>query len=369
MDRDRKIGASAPVFRSRSRRSRRRRQHPAGWRPALSTWGIAAILLAGAGVFLYPSVSQWLTSYNQSQIIEQADESLETNADQNAQKLKAAHAYNDALSSGVQVKANTNVPVGDGMVSGGGFDYSRLLDMTPDGMMARLKIDTIDVDLPVYHGTTDDVLLKGSGHLEGSSLPVGGEGTHAVLTAHRGLADAAMFTNLDKVKVGDTFVIEVFGEVLSYRVRETKVVDPEDTDSLRAQEGQDLVTLITCTPLGINTQRILVTGERITPTPAKDIAAAGEKPDIPGFPWWVFGILGSLAAASVYVWRSGYGDAVRRLSRRSRARSGADRDASHREPPRRRRRDRGRELPRAGGATPPRMPEGDRVGSAVDVAP
>ncbi|WP_459583204.1 class C sortase, partial [Aerococcus mictus] len=111
---------------------------------------------------------------------------------------------------------------------------------------------TIDVDLPVYHGTSDEVLNRAAGHLEGTSLPVGGPSTRAVITAHRGLANARMFTDLNKVNVGDTFTIEVFGDVLTYRVRDTKVVAPEDTDTLRVEEGKDLVTLVTCTPLGIN---------------------------------------------------------------------------------------------------------------------
>lgn len=185
--------------------------------------------------------------------------------------------------------------------------------MNAQGLMARVKIPAIDVDLPIYHGTSDAVLLEGVGHLEGSSLPIGGPDTHAVLTAHRGLADAAMFTNLDRVKVGDTFTIEVFGEVLTYRVRETKVVAPEDADALRAVPGEDLVTLVTCTPLGINTHRILVTGERITPTPIEDIAAAGQAPDVPGFPWWAVGVLAAILVAEGYVWWSGFNDARVRM--------------------------------------------------------
>lgn len=321
-DRDREFPTTVRGSRSQSARHAAARRssdrHPAGWRPGAFTWAIALLILTGAGVFLYPSVAQWITSYNQSQIIQNAEAGT-GDSDDNARQLQAARAYNAALSSGVQVKANTNVPVGDGTVSSGRFDYGDLLRMTSDGMMARLKIPSIGVDLPVYHGTSDQVLLQGSGHLEGSSLPVGGANTHAVLTAHRGLADATMFTDLDKVEVGDDFVIEVLGDVLTYRVRETKVVDPEDTDSLRAQQGRDLVTLITCTPLGINTQRILVTGERILPTPAQDVADAGAAPDLPGFPWWLCGVSAALLLAGAYVWRSGYTDAVHRRAAGSRA--------------------------------------------------
>ena len=287
-DRDREFPTTVRGSRSRSRSTRHaaaRRssdRHPAGWRPGVFTWAIALLILTGAGVFLYPSVAQWVTSYNQSQIIQNAEAGT-SDSDDNARQLQAARAYNAALSSGVQVKANTNVPVGDGTVSSGRFDYGDLLRMTSDGMMARLKIPSIGVDLPVYHGTSDQVLLQGSGHLEGSSLPVGGANTHAVLTAHRGLADATMFT------------------------------------SLRSQQGRDLVTLITCTPLGINTQRILVTGERILPTPAQDVADAGAPPDLPGFPWWLCGVSAALLLAGAYVWRSGYTDAVHRRAAGSRA--------------------------------------------------
>ncbi len=152
---------------------------------------------------------------------------------------------------------------------------------------------------------TDDVLERGTGHLEGTALPVGGASTHAVLTGHRGLATAELFTHLDRVAVGDTFTIEVFGEVLSYRVSVTRVVAPEDTETLYPQTGRDLVTLVTCTPLGINSHRILVTGERILPTPVDDVAAAGARPDIPGFPWWAV-ILGAVVLAlAAYVWAAG----------------------------------------------------------------
>lgn len=171
----------------------------------------------------------------------------------------------------------------------------------------------IDVDLPIYHGTSDVTLLRGIGHLEGTALPVGGNGTHAVLTGHRGLAESELFTHLDRLAVGDTFTIEVFGQVLTYRVGETKVVDPSDTETLYPVRGKDLVTLVTCTPLGINSQRILVTGERVTPTPARDLAHAGARPDIPGFPWWVVVIGAAVAVLTLYVWWMGH--APRRVTR------------------------------------------------------
>jgi sortase A len=127
-----------------------------------------------------------------------------------------------------------------------------------------------------------------------------------VLTAHRGLPEATLFDNLDQVDVGDTFTIEVFGEVLTYRVFGTQVVEPDQTQALAPAYGRDLVTLVTCTPLGINSHRILVTGERVIPTPRADVAAAGHPPDIPSFPWWAVVIGGSLLGAALVVWRGGY---------------------------------------------------------------
>lgn len=176
---------------------------------------------------------------------------------------------------------------------------------TPAGPMARLRIPSIDVDLPVYHGTGDDVLIKGVGHLEGTSLPAGGENTHSVLTAHRGLARATMFDNLHKAKIGETFSIYVLGQTLTYEITETHNVLPDDTESIQLHSGEDLVTLVTCTPLGINTHRYLVTGQRVIPTPEADINAGLADPGIPRFPWWAVISSATLMSAGVYVWHEG----------------------------------------------------------------
>ncbi|TPW98228.1 class C sortase, partial [Schumannella luteola] len=156
--------------------------------------------------------------------------------------------------------------------------------------------------------------------------PVGGIGTRAVLTGHRGLATSELFTNLDKVQIGDTFTIEVFGEVLTYQVVTTEVVEPEDSKALYPDPDRDLVTLVTCTPLGINSHRILVTGQRILPTPAEDLAKAGAVPTIPGFPWWAV-ILGAvLVLGALYVWLSGR--APRRTRRAAARPAPSDEDAA-----------------------------------------
>ncbi|GAA1861499.1 hypothetical protein GCM10009796_24720 [Microbacterium koreense] len=258
---------------------------------------VAALFVLGAGVLLYPAAASWVNQAQQSAIIgAYSDDVEQLPADGLAEAIAEARDYNERLTGGALVAAGRNIPDAENPDQADG--YSAQLDANGTGLMARIKIPSIAVDLPVYHGTSDAVLLQGVGHLEGTALPVGGLATHSVLTAHRGLADAELFTNLNRVQVDDTFVIEVFGEVLTYRVRGTQVVDPDDTETLFAIPGEDLVTLVTCTPLGINTQRILVTGERVTPTPVDDLEAAGRHPEIPGFPWWAVG-LGSVAVAAV----------------------------------------------------------------------
>lgn len=301
-----------------SRTGRREAGAARRWRPGLLTIASSLLAILGLSVVLYPSAASWLSSYNQSLLIEEMGQSLEHASPGVDQQLALAKAYNNALSSGVNLDANANVPTGNGTTSNASLQYEDMLHTGTSEVMARLRIPGIHVDLPIYHGTSDETLMRGIGHLEGSSLPIGGADTHSVLTAHRGLAQAEMFTNLDKVGVGDRFTVEVFGEVLTYEVRETKVVDPEDTDSLHAVAGEDLVTLVTCTPLGINSQRILVTAERVTPTPIEDIEAAGEDPAIPGFPWWAVLYGSGLLVTGVYFWRSGYGDARRAATAKTR---------------------------------------------------
>ena len=275
------------------------------WRLPVFPLVIALVSLAGAGLLLFPTVVSWFSQYEQSQRIDAlTDDVADLGADTLRERLRDARAYNDALSGGgVNIAANERLPLAADPEQGG--DYDAVLRGDADGLMARLKIPAIDVDLPIYHGTSDDVLEHGVGHLEGTAVPVGGASTHSVLTAHRGLATSELFTHLDRVQVDDTFTVEVFGEVLTYRVVETRVVDPADTESLLPVVGEDLLTLVTCTPLGVNSHRILVTGERVIPTPRADLDGAGERPEIPTFPWWAFIAAGAVMVASTYVWLSG----------------------------------------------------------------
>jgi sortase A len=280
-----------------------------GWRLRWYAVVPALMVMAGLVVLTYPSAAAWLAQYDQSRVIQTSVEQIDSGrlSPSIAQQLREAHEYNDALSAGAVLEANHRLPTGAGRSSDRkeSLDYNTIL-VNPSGVMARLRIASIDVDLPIYHGTSDATLLKGVGHLEGTSLPVGGKGTHAVLTGHRGLATATMFTNLDRVRKGDSFTIEVMDQVLTYRVADIRVVDPSDTAALKADPDRDLVTLVTCTPLGINSQRILVTGRRVTPTPQKDRDAAKRPSGLPGFPWWVVILSVGVVGSVVFVWRSGY---------------------------------------------------------------
>lgn len=280
-----------------------------GWRFQPVALLVALLIIGGTATILYPSTAAWLHQYRQSQVIRELEGELRQSAREGlAVELEAARRYNDALTTGAIVGPYANAPKRDGQQVAAGEirPYAELLRASATGSMARLRVPAIDVDLPILHGTSDDVLLQAVGHLQGTALPVGGSTTHSVLTAHRGLAGAELFTRLNEVQIGDTFTVEVFGEVLTYRVRQTQVVEPSETQSLFPVLGEDLVTLVTCTPLGINTQRILVTGQRVTPTPIADLQEAGSRPEIPGFPWWavIFGAV--LLAASGYVIFMGY---------------------------------------------------------------
>lgn len=224
-----------------------------------STIILILIFLVGLSVMLYPTVSDYVNQRHQSRALASYDETVNemSDADYTAY-FEAADAYNQRLA------ATPNSFFTPEQVSG----YDETLDVSGTGIMGYITIPRIGVELPVYHGTSDGVLQVAAGHLEGSSLPVGGAGTHAVISAHRGLPSAKLFTNLDQLEVGDTFTITVLDRVLTYEVDRISIVLPTETDLLQPVEGQDYVTLMTCTPYGINTHRLLVRGRRIT-TPDK----------------------------------------------------------------------------------------------------
>ncbi len=247
-----------------------------------STWSVYAfcfLALVALTLFLYPPGMQWWNSYINARELAKMVQVVDDGPPERLEKiLEAAESYNEQLRIGARPD-----------------NYMEQLDPSGDGQMGRVKIDSIDVDLPIYHTASNEVLRKGAGHMPETSLPVGGIGTHAAITAHRGLAESVLFTNLDKVKLGDTFTLEVAGRVLVYKVMDIRIVQPSESDWLKKDDNRDLVTLITCDPLGINTERMLVTGERIIPTPHEDLEKANKKSDQPHFPWWLVEWLGGAA--------------------------------------------------------------------------
>jgi LPXTG-site transpeptidase (sortase) family protein len=213
------------------------------------------VFLIGFSLLLYPTVSNYLNEKNQSRAITNYEGSLSvlTKEDYTA-FLKDAEAYNQKL-SGQQnpiAFAEADAP-----------EYQSLLDPLKNGIMGYVEMDSIGVKLPIYHGTSDAVLEVGAGHLEGSSLPVGGKSTHCVLSGHRGLPSAKLFTDLDKLSVGDVFQLHVLDRVLAYQVNQIVTVEPKDTSNLQIVDGMDYCTLVTCTPYGINSHRLLVRGVRV----------------------------------------------------------------------------------------------------------
>lgn len=247
----------------------------------------ALIFIAGLTLLFYPTGASWINQYFQSREIAKVQVNVPNLYPEAAEQLASAHAYNEALASGAVLGASEHVAKGSGDINDPGVEpYEQQLMGSPDGFMGRVRVDSAGIDLPIYHGTDDETLLKGAGHLRGTSLPVGGINTRTVVTAHRGLAESTLFTHLDKVKKGDIFTFEVLGEIFAYQVVDIKVVAPEDTEAIRPVEGKDLATLITCTPIGVNSHRILVTGERIHPTPKTIENEARQPSGQPSFPWW-----------------------------------------------------------------------------------
>ena len=220
----------------------------------LSTILLVLVFLVGLSVVLYPTVSDWVNRRNASRALVSYDETVNALSDADYEAyFAAADDYNRRLA------ATENAFYKPELVSG----YEQTLDLSGTGIMGYITIQKIGVELPIYHGTGEGVLQVAAGHLQGSSLPVGGAGTHAVISAHRGLPSAKLFTNLDELEVGDTFTVTVLDRVLTYEVDRISIVLPNETDLLQPTPGKDYLTLMTCTPYGINTHRLLVRGHRV----------------------------------------------------------------------------------------------------------
>ena len=221
----------------------------------ITTFLLSLAFLAGLSLLLYPTASDYWNSMHASKAV--ADYSAAVNRLTQTQYDKiwsAATEYNRSLRD-----RSGSFYLTDEQKE----QYEAMLDVDGKGIMGYIEIPNIKLSLPIYHGTEDSVLQIAVGHLEWSSLPVGGEGSHCVLSGHRGLPSAKLFTNLDRLVEGDTFVLRVLDEVLTYQVDQILIVEPEDTDALKVEEGKDLCTLVTCTPYSVNSHRLLVRGHRI----------------------------------------------------------------------------------------------------------
>ncbi len=216
---------------------------------------LIVVFLAGLSLLLYPTVSDYWNSLHQSRAVtEYAQQVAELDDDKYEQLLADARSYNQTLLH----KADRYE-----MTEEEQTEYESLLNVSGDGMIGYIEIAKIGCSLPIYHGTDEAVLQIAVGHIAGSSLPVGGESTHCVLSGHRGLPSAKLFTDLDQLETGDTFVLRVLDETLTYEVDQILIVEPYETSALEIEEGKDYCTLVTCTPYGINTHRLLVRGHRV----------------------------------------------------------------------------------------------------------
>ncbi len=227
--------------------------------------------LAGCALLLYPTISDYSNKMHQTQAVARYADYVANEVDEEAlqEALDAAAAYNEALlqssDQGTYYKEHQ-------------AEYESLLNIDGTSIMGYVDIPSITTTLPIYHGTEESVLQVAVGHLEWTSLPVGGEGTHTVLSGHRGLPSARLFTDLDQMTLGDIFTVHVYNETLYYQVDDISVVLPEEAEGLQAEEGEDYCTLITCTPYGVNTHRLLVRGTRIYPDfSTGDIFTDGEE--------------------------------------------------------------------------------------------
>lgn len=212
--------------------------------------------LVGAGIFLYPKVSDFLNKRQQENLITQYYEDVGNGTDYEAEWERAI-LFNKKLADSQNILSLAESTQEQDM------EYDSLLNISGTGVMGIVEIPKINVKLPIYHGTDESVLKSGAGHIKGTSLPTGGEDTHCVISGHRGLPSAELFTHLDKLEVGDEFSLHVLNHDLEYEVDQILVVEPTETDAIYIERGKDLVTLVTCTPYGINSHRLLIRGRRI----------------------------------------------------------------------------------------------------------
>lgn len=224
-------------------------------RKHLSTIILGIVLLAGLSLLLYPTISDYWNSYHQSKAIAGYVQAVDNLDDEKRQQmLEAAQEYNERLLSNEDRYNMTDEQK---------EEYESLLDVSGNGIMAYIEIPSLNITIPIYHGTDKEILQIGIGHIEGTSLPVGGPSTHCAVSGHRGLTSSKLFTDIDQMAEGDVFMIYVLGETLTYQVDQIRIVLPDDLNDLKIESDKDYCTLTTCTPYGINTHRLLIRGHRI----------------------------------------------------------------------------------------------------------
>ena len=220
---------------------------------------VGLLFLVGLGIMIYPTVSNQWNTYRQNKLISNYEKIVDDMSDEDfSQEWQNAQAFNETI-SGNNVFADV---FGEKSKDSENSEYNRVLNMNNDGIMGYISIPEINIKLAIYHGTSDDVLQTGVGHINGSKLPIGGESTHCVLAAHRGLPSAELFTDIDQLQTGDKFYLHILDKVLAYEVDQIKTVLPSQTDDIEIVDGEDYVTLVTCTPYSVNTHRLLVRGKR-----------------------------------------------------------------------------------------------------------
>ncbi len=257
-----------------------------------------ALFLAALGLTLYPVISNYVNQKYASEIFTAYQEVIaQTDNSVLVREREKAIVYNKTLVPGVESGSSYTQEA----LQSASEEYDSILNLSGDGIMGYIEIPTINVHLPIYHGTGDSSLSKGVGHLLGSSLPVGGESTHAILSGHSGMASQTMFTDLEQLGIGDVFYLHVLDEILAYQVSEINTVLPSDTSLLGIWEGEDCCTLVTCTPYGVNTHRLLVTASRIPYENAEQIAELTETEGGTGSHWMQYYLRGLEIGLAVVV--------------------------------------------------------------------
>ena len=232
-----------------------------------STFILILIFVVGLSVILYPTVSNYVNQKNQSKAVAAYDEKVSKMTKEDyTEYFEKAENYNKELAEDPDALYTPDEIKG----------YEEILDITGTGVMGYVSIEKLNVKLPIYHGTEAEVLETACGHLKGTSFPIGGKSTHSVLSAHRGLPSAKLFTDLDKMEEGDTFTVTVLNRVLTYQVDKISIVKPAEVEGIQIQEGKDYCTLMSCTPYGINSERLLVRGHRIPTNEAKNLQVTTE---------------------------------------------------------------------------------------------